>query len=69
LRKNKRTGVDQEHTSTSHRPALNVMIGVADIVAFRGRMRGDVLVYEALSLELEVGHREARVYQPLHVTD
>ena len=44
------------------------MIGVADIVAFRGRLRGDVLVYEALSLELEVGYREARIYQLLHVT-
>jgi hypothetical protein len=44
------------------------MIGVADIVAFRGRLRGDVFVYEALSLELEVEEREARIYQPLHVT-
>jgi hypothetical protein len=56
------------HTSMSHRPALNVMIGEADIAAFRGGLTGESFLFtKALSLELQVGDREARLYQLLHV--
>ena len=61
-----------EHTLTSHRPALNVMIGETDIAASQRLLNGERFLFTKLSAWsfklTSGGNREAMKAAPSHVT-